>query len=641
MKDIKNILNILTIATNELKSRSSLLGASAVIAVFPIIFPALGKMLGLTSDYADVGIIAYAILLCCGIGFSVLAGSSLLGTDLTNRRMSFYFVRPLSTVNVFLGKLLGAFTLVFGSGVITLLPSFIFFGNSTKQFLTLEHMTVYGVISIFFLGLGIVAGIIFRSKSYILGLDLALIPVALVLGGLAFIRIIIAYQGSYFLEQIGLTRNFDPFALIIAFVGVIMIASSGIGLAFGRTDIKKVHRALSTGLWGLMMALVLSGFTFSQWIVSASPKDITRIYSGNVITGDNWLFVSGKAWGRGSHIPVFLLNFKNDSYIRIPQEAEVNISKDGSRVVWIERKGYLTGEQQLVKINLKDENAKPIYTNISFPGYVSCQLSNDGSLALVTREKLVTIFDLNNGDKELVTVHIPSFSKWPAKVFFLNSDVIRLYYRGEEVDRVTPVQIFELQIKDKKLTQVGQFSLSQYGYYFTISENGEKLTVNNIVFNAKTGEELANLEKKPQIIGNTDARKIQFINNDRFVVIDSDTDEVTLKVFSKDNVEEQEISLGKAYSAYISGQLSDDELIVNLYQTYQPVNTKYSVLSVNLKTKAIVVKAENLKNLEVSPWISMKDNQSKKIYRVTSKGLVKLDLASGQEEVIEKFSIAE
>ncbi|KAF0247558.1 MAG: hypothetical protein FD167_3042, partial [bacterium] len=466
MKNIKSLLtleiksSLLTVAINEVKSRSSLLGAALVMGLFPLLFPTLGRFLGLTSDYGDVGIIAYAIMLCCAVGFSLLVGSSILGTDLANRRMSFYFIRPLSSLTVWGGKMLGALALIFGGSMITVLPSAIFFAQSTKQLLTFEYIFSFVAMSLFCLGLGLIAGIIFRSKSFLLGLDLALVPITIGLATVAFVRIVSAYRGDYFLQEIGFSRNFDPIATIITVIGLAMIIGSGIGLVVGRTDIKQVHRAASAGLWGLMLFVVLGGLGFSQWIVSASPKDIVSISRRYDSAGDKWLLVSGRAWGRGQYSPTFLLNPKTDDYIRIPEYSGITISEDGSRAIWIEEKGLLDKDYQLVKMNLKDAAAKPVYTNFHFPYRNDWELSDDGSQALVIRQKLVTVFDLNE-NKELATVHIPSTSEWPwpFKVKFSNPELIRFYYGGEQNKDMTLIEIFDFDLKNKKISKVGKFDL--------------------------------------------------------------------------------------------------------------------------------------------------------------------------------------
>jgi hypothetical protein len=632
MKDLKNIL---TIAKNEIKSRLSLVGAAAVISLFPILFPTVGKTLGLTSDYSDVGVIAYAILLCCAVGFSLLVGASTLGSDLTNRRMSFYFVRPLSSLNVWGGKVLGALALVFGSGLITIAPSFIFFAESTKQFFTLTSILTYMSITLFFLGLGLVAGIFFRSRSYILGLDLALLPITLVLGGIAFIRIVMAYRGSYFLEQIGLSKNFDPFAVILIGISLIMIVSTGVGLAVGRTDIKKVHRALSAGLWGLMMTFVLSGLTFSQWVVSAKPKDLVQLHSGYVSSADKWIVVSGRAWGRGEYTATFLLNPKTNDYVRMTDVVELNISQDGSKAVWLEKKGVLSEEFQVVKMDLKEEVANPIYTDIRFPYSVGCELSKDGSLLLTTREKLITVFDLNNG-KELSTVHIPNNAKWLVKATFLNPELVRFYFRSQDNNNKTPIQIFELQLKDKQFTQVGQFEMERFGYFWKISPDGERFIVGSTVYNGKTGEKLLDLgDSKLE-------RRLQFLEGNKYALVEHYAGEAKLKIFSESNLEEKVISLGRADSAYVSNQLNENEIIVNVCPSLQTNYYKWNIAVVNLKTGEMSLKGENLRPMDTNYWSMMSfshDSKNAKPYFITSKGLIKLDLVTGQQEIINNLGV--
>lgn len=635
-----NLKSLLTVAFSEIKGRSSLLAASLVMSIFPFLFCFLGKTLNLTSNYDDIGLVAYGVMTCCALGFSLMVGSSILGNDLSNRRMSFYFVRPLSSLTVWGGKILGALGLVLTSSLITVLPSLILFTSSVKQFFTLDMLVNYASISIFFLGLGLVAGIVFRSRSFVLGLDLALTPITIVLGGLVFLRAATYYMGGYSLQQIGFSRNFDPIAIIISLIGLTMIIGSGVGLVVGRTDIKQVHRALSVTLWGLLSFVVLSGFSFSQWIVSASPKDITRVSESSVLPGEKWMIFCGTVWGRGNYTPTFLLNLKTQKYINLSDDTRTYVSDNGSKAIWLEQKGILSREFQLVKINLNNEDAKPIYTNISFPQPGQWQLSQDGSLAVTARQNLVTVFDVNQ-DKEIATINISEVkNSWPDKMIFLSHDKIRLYYKSMEKTN-SVINIYDLDVTNKKATLEGKFVSAGY-YAWQVTENGERILLyeGKEILNGKTGELITKLpaDKESSVTA-------KFINENQVAIVEINKTTSNLKIFSPDkNQVEQTISLGKQQSVYIAGKLNENELVLDLCPDLNAGYYRWQVATVNIKTGVVDIKAQKVRPPTNTFWEIIKNNYASldnhfSPYFISEKGIVKLDLTNGEQSTLTTLGV--
>ncbi len=632
---MRNIKSLLTVALNEIKGRSSLLGASLVIGIFPLLFCFLGKTFGLTSNYDDIGLVTYAIMLCCAIGFSLISGASILGNDLSNRQMSFYFSRPLSSLIVWGGKILATLGVVIAGSTITLLPSLLLFTNNLKQSFTPDLVVNFVALVLFFSGLGLVGGIVFRSKSFFLGLDLALTPIVIGLGGLIFWKVLIYYAGSYYVEEIGFSKNFDIISLAIGFVGLAMIISTGVGIVVGRTDIKQVHRALSSSLWSLLFFVVLSGFAFSQWIVSASPKDITRISESSILEGEKWMIFSGNTWGRGSYMPTFLFNLNTKTYVSLPNESRAYVSNNGNKAIWLEEKGISAKEYQLVKVDLTSNEAKPIYTKFSFPERGTWKLSDDGSLAISVRQSLISIIDLNQ-DKELATVNIPTNNGWPYKMLFLSPEKIRMYYSNVE-NASQNISIFDVDVKAQKASLEGKLSTSLQ-YMFEVSKEGDKLFLyrNRELYDGKTGKFLTNLPT----VSSDSAVNVRFMDNNKVAFVEILNNEATLKIFSLDkNAVEQTISLGKAQGAYIVSKASDDELLVNTCPDTNAGYYRWQAVAVNLKNSAVVVKGQNLRPALNSYWEIQVNNHASldKIsssYYMKEKEIVKLDLTTNELKTV-------
>ncbi|MBL8195119.1 MAG: hypothetical protein JNM06_15095, partial [Blastocatellia bacterium] len=286
MREIKRELkSLFTVALREVKSRITLFGAAFVIGLFPALFPVFNKF-GAPFTGNDVGIGTFAITICVVFAFSLLLGESILGRELANRQMSFYFSRPLSATTLYIGKVLGALSIVVLSLMLTTLPSLLFFSSQSHQFFAPEAIEIYSTLTVLCLGLGVTAGIIFRSKSLWLITDLALTPVALVLGAFSFFVIFVAYFNPGYVS----TNYSETLATALPFgLGLLLLVVNGFALSFGRSNIKSIHKFLSISFWSMIMTLIVGGYGVSQWIVSAAPDDLTNVNYAETNSKGSWV----------------------------------------------------------------------------------------------------------------------------------------------------------------------------------------------------------------------------------------------------------------------------------------------------------------------------------------------------------------
>ncbi|HUR79925.1 MAG TPA: hypothetical protein VM733_04125, partial [Thermoanaerobaculia bacterium] len=106
-----------TIFTRELRERSRLFAACIVLAAVPFIATMLPSARQHRSDV--IAIVGGAIAVCIGLGTALTLGITVLTRDLSERRLSFYFAKPLHPAALWIGKAAAALvTMAFCFGVI-------------------------------------------------------------------------------------------------------------------------------------------------------------------------------------------------------------------------------------------------------------------------------------------------------------------------------------------------------------------------------------------------------------------------------------------------------------------------------------------------------------------------------------------
>ncbi len=214
---------------------------------------------------ADIqGGMAFGFALLLTFLMALFLGGSIVASDLAERRLGFYFSRPLPGWAVWAGKMGAALVLVFGSGLLVLLPAVLMGGN-----LSLDGIWgVGGVISVsgpavllawsaglcFLLFGAHAASVVVRSRSSWAVLDLVALGVVAGLFSTMVRRMVlegVLLQASFGSQgsRLGIVAWIELGFFAAALLS--LVAASALQVTRGRTDLKRGHRVLSTGLWGL------------------------------------------------------------------------------------------------------------------------------------------------------------------------------------------------------------------------------------------------------------------------------------------------------------------------------------------------------------------------------------------------------
>lgn len=651
MREIKRELkSLFTVALREVKSRVTLFGAALVVGLFPALFPVFSKF-GAPFTSNDIGIATFAVALCVVGAFSLLLGESILGRELANRQMSFYFSRPLSGTTLYVGKILGALSITIISVMLTTLPSLIFFSSQSHQFFAPSAIEAYGVLSIFCLGIGTTAGIIFRSKSLWLIADLVFTPVALVLGAFAFFVIFIAYFSPGYVST-NYSKNLA--AYLPLGIGLLLLAVNGFAFSFGRSNIKQIHKSLSISFWSVIMTLIVGGYGFSQWIVSAAPDNLTNVNYVETNSKGSWVTFHGAGWGRGNYTSSYLLNVKTGNYHQLDNFSAsfygIVFSADGNKAVWLESKagvyGLLYDKFSIVKADLSTDKIKPVYTDINVSSFGQIELSDDGSRLAFIRDNMITVFDLNT-DKELATVHIPLTNKIYRGGVFLTPELARFYIVDDTKRNKDSygLVIFELNVNDKKLVEVGKATAFRFNQIL-LSSNNEKMILSNDeltgLYNAKTGELIANIYTPNKELN----QRVRFIANDKIALaqVDRNAKKSTMQILSSEGQVEKTIETGNFADIYIMDYVNDNQILVTLVKDYNVApEQQLALLDINAGSLT-VVKEQKLQQVQDWSW-GLKRNiptiaSTSERYFLNKQGLLKIDFTKDSSEVMNSFGFA-
>ena len=448
----------------EVSERRMLLLVALGLGLVPLAsayFPGVGR-----ERPADVRS-GMAALLALGLtaALALILGGSVIARDLGERRLGFYFARPLGGWTIWGGKLAAAAALTLGAGLLVLLPTALLnagwpdpglvFGFSRSTGL----WTAVGLGAAFLLLVSHALSVILRARSAWLALDLAGALAVYVLLALASRRLAVAGASMAWTW------------ILTSFAGLAMIALLLAGAAQvidGRTDPRRGHRALSLWLWSLLLAGALGVQGYTGWELAGTPKDLDGVDALMVVSPGSWIAFQG--WDdRRALWSAFLMDMASGRHQRIrtvwgfgAEGITVAFSPGEAWAGWLEPPpGSVKGlPLHLLTLDLRSPGSRPLESPVAYERVPeTLALSADGSrVAAVTGGRLL-VSEVATGNP-IASVKLPvDLEFWPY-ANFLGPDRIRL--RGLEVERVAADrkwiwQTWELDLADRQLRPLGKF----------------------------------------------------------------------------------------------------------------------------------------------------------------------------------------
>jgi hypothetical protein len=393
------------------------------------------------------GAMAFGLALLLTGLMALFLGGSIIASDLAERRLGFYFARPLPGWALWAGKAAAALVLVFGAGLLVLAPAFLTGGNlslngiwGVGELLDVSGaglLLAWGAALVFLLFATHAVSVIVRSRSLWAVLDLAALGVVAGLFTWTLRRLVAEGLLLYLSSR---SRSVQPGIVAWMELGFFLalllslVVASALQVTRGRTDPQRGHQVLSAGLWGGLGAAALLFVGFGFWVLAAGPGDLRGVRRVSAAPGGRWIAFSGPAVWRPGYDPSFLYDLKSGRSVRARfgliglQDADSSVlfSADGRRAVWMEFDGRpFQGPVVAFRMDLDRPGARPVRTAVAFRHPPrSLALSPDGRrLATYDWDGRITVDDLDAG-RLLASVPYQSLRPWLA---FAGNDRLRIY----------------------------------------------------------------------------------------------------------------------------------------------------------------------------------------------------------------------
>jgi hypothetical protein len=418
------VRKLLAVAARELRERWILFPASFALGFNPLVLPAFGVD---RRVMPEVGLMTSVLL---GAGAAVVMGSTMLARDVANGRLGFLFSRPLSWQTIWGGKWLAALVLVVSSGFLAAIPWMAAFplaslgghhGDSWLRAMLDGPGSAFAFMFIVLaIGLANFGATAFRSRSPWLALDLALL--------LAAFWATRRYVAPLWLYGILDTPTLGLLPLVIG-----LLVGSVAQVAFGRTDVRRAHRAMSLAFWAVVGLTLAVAAGYWLWVRSAGPAEV-RVLAVTRDPAGRWIYVEGNGQHSGFYPYGFLMDTTTGRYLARPGPDEefervavgMLFSADGR---FGALPGAVGGGAALGLFDLRE--GKPRVTRVTLessppPSWnTAFTLSPSAASVFVVHESGASLYALPSGRRVATTTIPPGWR--PSATRFLAEDAARAW----------------------------------------------------------------------------------------------------------------------------------------------------------------------------------------------------------------------
>jgi hypothetical protein len=418
----------LIVLNRELGDRR-LLWWLGMTGLMPLVLPLLGDPVLADAETQ----LQYAVMLASVVTgtVAILLGATVIATDLVERRLAYYFSRPISGWSLWSGKAGAAALQTLGVGALILLPSLLIHGFPHAGILGSAQVPLMALGALFLAAASHALAVMIRTKGPWLALDAA------TLGGSSLIVATAFYR---FHGEVGWIVPW-PFPVPLGlFAG--FLAAGALQVVRGRTDTRRGHGILSITLALVLLPCALGYSAYVRWLLHPKVADLRWITSATESPDGRWLALSGRTAGRHGWKPGFLIERRSGRTIPTAASSDfvddgpkphgtfdpgdTIFSADGRVAAWTRRR--LEGERivfQVVSLRL-DGQAKPVESPVTFSHLpLDWLLSPSGRRLAVIHYDHLAVLELATGRPAMIPV--PRKPDGGLKVRFTGDDRLEVY----------------------------------------------------------------------------------------------------------------------------------------------------------------------------------------------------------------------
>lgn len=539
---------LLAVARREVIEKRFVFVAAAAAALVPFAAP-IARLKGVQAREAQ-DLLALILAATFAAVLAVALGFSILSKDQADRRIGFFFSRPLSSFGIWSGKLAGAFFIAFVSAAIVSAPALL----AARGKVALPDLPggafwlfAAGIVALLLVSHAL--GVIVRSGSAWIVFDFA----AFLFSTLVFLVSSRRLAAVFGMEVIFRGRLI---LLVLAIAGLLL--GGFLSVSRGRADIRAAHRALSLSLWTILGTGAVALAVYTAWVLAASPRSLREVSYAWPAPAGNWAIVQGPARGFS---PAFLIETSSGRYERVGADWRLPVlSADGGHAAWFE---FGDGSADVVTLDLKDPSSKPIRSRITVTSIPALALLSAGGRRLATVSNgLLSVFDLSTGTSP-GSARIAE-ARGQFNGFFLDDDRLRLFSTST-FDRLPGgmhLQILEFDVSTRKLSKTGSVDELDWGAW-SVDAGGDRLLARSAkegitLRDGRSGALLAPLrpDARPASRGG------RFLSDGRIALGIADDRGARVEIFSSEGKPQKSLSIPAAGRIILGGEAAPGVLIV-------------------------------------------------------------------------------
>lgn len=519
-------MSTFVIARRELaEKRFVFFTAAALLLVMPVI--ALvdgatdwgrGAFIATIGGFAAIG---YTLAL------AILLGASVIGRDLSDKRLSFYLAKPIPASSIWFGKLLASLILIAACFIVLMAPVFVAAMNAWDSSWTVNLGSMAAAMALLSVGFFVsshVVSTMVRSRSPRIAID-AILGVAAIAIATALVRKI------YLDDALELSLSL---AVGMALLMVVALLFSGAWqLERGRADRQRNHIELSKYVWTSAAIVLALGAGFVAWVTGVTPRSLTGFREAVSAKSGPWMFVDGDASLRPHYRAKFLVNTSDGKWYRYRPAGQYQLraafSADGRHAAYLGDTARTAKRLELFTMDL-DGTPAPVDTGITAGMRAgSLVLSDDASRLAMVEDQTVRVVDLGT-KKTLGAARLPA-NAGQARMFFVTNDLLRIYvkiFAGTGAAERAALHIFEFDAAHHSLRETSAAPLVAHTILTTASADGSTLLLGMhdgpdgdarlVVADARTGQPSTTipLARRVEIYGAEliDGNRVAYVSRD-------------------------------------------------------------------------------------------------------------------------------